>query len=189
MNTYEVFLLGIGLSMDCLAVSITCASLPDQSLSSLLKIPLLFGLFQGFMFLLGWFIGDQLSLLIESVDHWIAFGILVFIGLKMIVESFRKENGEKHFDINRLRILLLLSLATSIDAVMAGMGFGLLAASLAKTSLIISSLTFFISLGGILFGRFVINKSRLVSGRNAIFLGGLVLIGLSFIILSEHHVF
>ncbi len=121
MSVFEIILLAIALAMDCLTVSIVAGVLGTTRRNSW-RMAFLFGLFQALMPLIGWLGISQFNDFIKAVDHWIAFGLLAFIGGRMIKESFDSEE-EKHFDANRLGTQLLLAIATSIDALAIGITF------------------------------------------------------------------
>ena len=129
MNLLDIILLAIALAMDCFTVSIVSgvicvkeSGVRRQESVGYLRMAFLFGLFQALMPLIGWLGISHFSHYLEAVDHWIAFGMLAFIGGKMIKESF-DEAEEKHFDPRRLRTQLLLAVATSIDALAVGISF------------------------------------------------------------------
>src|SRR4030042_5960615 len=126
MDIIQILLIAIGLAMDALAVSITYGiTIKQQKINNALKIGLSFGSFQAFMPLIGWLAGLSLRDLISGVDHWIAFGLLSLIGCKMIYEStkIRDDKGIRSLNVF---ILLLLSIATSIDALAVGLSFAFL---------------------------------------------------------------
>ncbi len=123
MSLLEIIFLALGLSMDCFAVAVGFGSTKALSRNDVLKMALFFGLFQGIMPLIGWLVGDLFQNQIRSIDHWIAFGILAFIGAKMILQSFRIGNPDKKIDIRNLSVLISLSFATSIDALITGVTF------------------------------------------------------------------
>ena len=123
MSLVEIILLAVALAMDCFAVSVTSGLiLKKVRLRPILTMALLFGLFQALMPLIGWMGMRYLSGLIERFDHWIAFGLLAFIGGRMIWEGC-KGSGESHFDPTRLNVVLGLAVATSIDALAIGISF------------------------------------------------------------------
>ena len=112
-----ILLIAISLAMDCFAVSISCGlSLKDVRKIDALKLGIFFGGFQSLMALIGWVGGLGFSEFIEAIDHWVAFSLLLLIGFKMIFEALKSESHEKNFNIRNLKILLLLSIATSIDS-------------------------------------------------------------------------
>lgn len=138
MTSIEILLLSVALAMDCFTVSIVSGVIMKRwTAAPMLRMSFLFGLFQALMPLAGWLGISFFSTYLASVDHWIAFGLLAFIGGKMIKESFEDEDEQHpHFNPSRLRTQLMLSIATSIDALAVGISF----ACLGYESL--SSLTF-----------------------------------------------
>lgn len=168
--------------MDCLAVSISCSVIKKEiRFFEALKIGLFFGFFQGIMPVIGWLLGLSFKDYILAFDHWIAFGILGFIGMKMIIESFKKTD-RKEWEITSYWLILSLSVATSIDALMIGVSFAFLDVSMLKTVIIIGAITLFISMVGFRMGK----SLGSIFGRRAEFIGGLVLIGIGVKILIEH---
>lgn len=181
MSFLEIFLIGLGLSMDCFAVSIGFGASRLLSWRDILKIAAYFGLFQGAMPVAGWFIGDRVKELIDSFDHWLAFGILFFIGMKMIVQTFRKEKT-KWLDIRKQAVLISLSFATSIDALVTGVSFGFIRVNILIAVIIITMVTFLISILGMKIGE----RTTFIPARWAEFAGGLVLIAMGTKIALSH---
>ncbi len=184
MGIAEIFLIGIGLSMDAFAVAV-CRGLKMQKLNikHTAVIALFFGGFQALMPLIGWFLGKQFEKYITAVDHWIAFALLAFIGGKMIYDSFKKDDddqGEK--DVFNLKEIFVMAVATSIDALAVGITFAFLSVNIWSSISIIGVTTFVLSAVGVLighkFGAKYKNKAELAGGVI------LVLIGLK--ILLEH---
>jgi putative Mn2+ efflux pump MntP len=122
------------------------------------------------------------NIYLSKVDHWIAFGILTIIGLRMIYESFKGEDEKRSVDIRDWKILLTLSLATSIDALITGVSFGFVKVNIALAALTIALVTFLNSLAGAWVGE----RSIHISPRWAEIIGGLVLIGIGIKIVLEH---
>ena len=130
MSFIDIILLAVALAMDCFTVSIVSGLIVESGerreesgeASRLYRMAFLFGFFQAFMPLLGWLGIIHFKTYMEAYDHWIAFGLLSFIGGKMIWESFGSEE-EKHFNPRRLHTQLLLAVATSIDALAIGISF------------------------------------------------------------------
>ena len=183
MDTLSTIFIGLGLSMDALAVSITSgASIKGLRVQHALKIALSFGLFQAIMPLIGWLAGLSLRNLISDIDHWIAFGLLTLIGFKMIYESFKLEAAEKKGNPLDGYVLLLLSIATSIDALAVGISFALLKITIASTVAIIGGITFCLCFAG----TFVGNKVGHFFENKLEIAGGLVLVGMGIKILIEH---
>jgi len=182
MGIPEIILIGIGLAMDCFAVCISCSLVQrDIKTSEALKIAFFFGFFQAVMPVAGWLLGLTFKDLITDFDHWIAFGILGAIGIKMIIEAFKKDNKQE-LNITKFWVLISLSVATSIDAMIVGISFAFLELNILLTVSIIGFVTFIISLTGIYLGK----KFTFISGKKAEIIGGLVLIGIGIKILIEH---
>ncbi len=181
----ELIILAVALSMDAFAVAIGLGAKQVTFNKSLaLKVGLLFGFFQGFMPLIGYLAGIGLSTFIESIDHWIAFILLAIIGGKMIYESFG-EPVEEEISIISNKVLLVLAIATSIDAMAAGFTLTLMATTITVSIVTIGLITFIFSYGGVWIGSkggsFLENKAEL--------LGGIVLIAIGLKILLQHTLF
>ena len=176
-----IVLIAFGLAMDSFTVAISGgASATKVRIKDALLIALYFGFFQGFMTFLGWYGGSAFNVWIEAFDHWVAFGLLTLIGLKMIWEAVKNEQTK----IIRLthKLLLLLAIATSIDAFGTGLSFAFLGEEIVLPSLIIGGITFVFSLIGFYLGKLL---SRILKSK-AEFLGGIILIGIGVKILLEH---
>ena len=127
MTGLEVWLLAIGLAMDCFAVSIASGIILKRiQWRPMFVMALFFGVFQALMPLLGWTGASTFSHLIESVDHWIAFAILAFLGGHMVRESFKEEDCRHDFNPTSLKVVLTMAIATSIDALAIGISFAFL---------------------------------------------------------------
>ena len=185
MNWTLATMLGLSLSMDAFAVS--CA-IPlcrvRLTRRDALRVAGCFGLFQGLMPLLGWILAARFADLLRPLDHWVAFGLLLFVGGKMVREGRGKKEdcpvGEG--DPTRGRLLLLLALGTSIDALAVGVSFLGMPVRVLPTAGVIGGITFLVCLGGLLAsGRFF----RGQSGRFEV-LGGVVLVGIGLKILLDH---
>ena len=179
----SLVLIAIGLSMDALAVSITSGiTINCLKIRHAFRIAFLFGLFQALMPVLGWLAGIGLKQYVESYDHWIAFGLLAFIGGKMIYEAIWIKEVEKKCDPLNLMVLLSLAVATSIDALAVGISFAFLKVYIITPALIIGAITFAICFGGVYLG----NRLGDRLGSKMEVLGGLILIGIGFKILLQH---
>ena len=182
----ELFLIGVGLSMDAFAVSI-CKGLGMEKVNKkqAFVIGLYFGGFQALMPLIGWFLGIRFQQYITSIDHWIAFVLLVFIGGKMIVEAVRdpdvEEIGKKDPPLDH-KEMFLLAVATSIDALAVGVTFAFLRVNIVPAVSFIGCITFLLSAIGLKAGNIIGAKNR----SRAEFAGGLVLILMGIKILLEH---
>ena len=183
----ELFLLGIGLSMDAFAVSV-CKGLGMRRLNKkqALIIGLYFGGFQALMPLIGWLLGSQFQKYITSIDHWIAFILLGFIGGKMMIEAIREWNEEETVDVMDAPLnhknMLVLAVATSIDALAVGITFAFLDTPIIEAITIIGITTMVISIIGVVVGNFFGSRYK----SKAEFIGGLILVLLGLKILLEH---
>ena len=182
----ELFLMGIGLSMDAFAVSV-CKGLGMVKVNKkqTVTIGLFFGGFQALMPFIGWVLGRQFEHYINSIDHWVAFVLLGFIGGKMMVESLKKEEDGvvKKEDVPlNIKEMFVLAVATSIDALAVGITFAFLGTPIVEAISIIGCTTFVISVGGVYIGNFFGSKYK----NRAEFVGGLILVLLGLKILLEH---
>ncbi len=183
MELLTVFLLAVGLSFDSFAVSVCSGlNLPKIRFFQAAKIALFLAFFQASMPLIGWLLGNSIKSLIEPVDHWIAFGLLLLIGGKMIIESLAGSEEREIKNPLHLRVILLLSLATSIDALAVGFSFATLLDKILIAVLIIGSVTFIASMLGILLGK----KTGPRINRYAEIFGGFILIFIGSKIVFEH---
>lgn len=187
MTLLEIFLIGISLSMDAFAVAI-CKGLamPDKvDRKGALLIALYFGVFQAVMPALGWLLGSQLARYVTQMAPWIAFVLLAWIGGSMIRESLSKEEKEEaEMGAVRHKELLVLAVATSIDALAVGVTFSMLelAVSVGAAVALIGCTTFVISLGGVYVGNVFGARYK----GKAEFVGGAILILIGVKILLEH---
>lgn len=181
MSIFELLLLSVGLAMDAFAVSI-CKGLSVKQLKPrhLLTAGLYFGGFQALMPLIGWLLGSSFEGLIKNVDHWIAFGLLVFIGANMVRESFGK--AEELNDSISPKVMLPLAVATSIDALAVGVTFAFLNVNIWLAIALIGAITFVISAVGVKIGNVFGAKYK----SKAELAGGIILLALAIKILVEH---
>lgn len=186
MSILEIILIAIGLSMDSLAVSIAAGIIMDKfHIRNIFRIAFFMAMFQGLMPLFGWLAGINFKSEIEAYDHWIAFGLLTFLGIKMIregISSGKEEEEENSFDPTKVATILSLSVATSIDALAVGVSFAFLQIKVILPVIIISITTFIFSFAGASFGTKFGNKYNLPME----IIGGIILIGIGLKILLEH---
>ena len=182
MSLTELFVIAVGLSMDAFAVAV-CKGLSMRKMSwkKGVIVALYFGIFQGAMPLIGYFLGVQFQGSIQAVDHWIAFVLLGLIGANMIRESLSKEE-EKTDDSVSFKSMSVLAVATSIDALAIGVTFAFLQVDIIPADSFIGVTTFVLSLIGVKIGN--VFGSRYKS--KAEFIGGLILILMGLKILLEH---
>lgn len=183
MGIFSIIVTAFSLSMDAFAVSITKGiSLKKINFYIASKIALFFGLFQGIMPLIGWIFGTRFEVYIKSIDHWIAFILLSLIGLKMILESKEDNSNEKYSSNLDNKELIILSIATSIDALAIGVSFAFLNIDIIPICIAISTITFFVCFMGVLIGRRIGSLFK----KFAQILGGCLLIFIGFNILNQH---
>lgn len=182
MTILEIILIALGLSMDCFAVAISFGTTRTMQRRDMFRTALFFGLFQGLMPVIGWIVGIGVKQIIAPIDHWIAFLILVFIGLKMIIQAISEEKKEDRIDIRKTAVLLSLSVATSIDALITGITFGFINVNILLAATMITLVTFVMTILGVKLAE----KTTFIPGRMAEIGGGVVLIGIGTRILLEH---
>ena len=181
MSILELIILAVGLSMDAVAVSV-CKGLTIKNINynKCIKIALYFGIFQGIMPLIGWFLGNTFSDIITKLDHWIAFGHLTIIGINLIKDIFSKEEQlNEKIDI---KTMIPLSIATSIDALAVGITFSLLEVKIINAIILIFIITTLLSFIGVKLGNKIGNKLNNI----AKILGGIILIIIGIKILIDH---
>ena len=188
MSPAEVFIIAVALAVDAFAVAIAAGvSLCNVSFRQTFRLSWHFGFFQAGMNIIGWAAGLTVRSLIESVDHWIAFGLLCFIGVRMIREAMGDDDEKKGIDPTRGKTLVLLSVATSIDSLAVGLSFSLLHISIWVPALVIGVIATLLTIVGLHLGCMLGSASRL--GNRAEIIGGLVLVAIGLNILHEHGVF
>ena len=182
MELFEIIFIGVGLAMDAFAVSV-CKGLSMKKINwkKATIIALYFGIFQALMPVIGYFLGSSFSVLVEKVDHWIAFILLAIIGGNMIKES-RDDELDKRNDRVDFKTMIVLAIATSIDALAIGVTFAFLNVNLILSISIIGIVTFLLSLFGVVIG----NKFGDKFQNKAELAGGIILIILGLKILLEH---
>ena len=169
--------------MDALAVSIASGIfLSKVNSGHVFRLAFHFGLFQTLMPIIGWFAGKSFAVYISAWDHWVAFGLLAFIGGKMLLEGFKKNGETMPSDPSRGIFLVTLSFATSIDALAVGLSFAILEVSIWIPSIIIGFITGTLSATGVIFGNRIGNRWR----RWATLSGGFILILIGMKILYSH---
>ena len=182
MGFIELIILSIGLAMDAFAVSVCKGlSMSKMNWKNACIIGIYFGFFQGFMPLVGYLLGISFQDKICSIDHWIAFILLGIIGLNMIKEAISKEN-EKQDESIKFKDMIILAIATSIDALAVGITFAFLKVNILLAISLISIITFIISVAGVKIGNIFGDKYE----KKAEFAGGIILILLGIKILFEH---
>jgi putative Mn2+ efflux pump MntP len=184
MDLATLLLTALGLSMDCFAVAVAGSLLMSTvSHRQVLRASSSFGLFQAGMVGLGWLAGRTIVDVIEGYDHWIAFALLFLVGSRMIYESLESHDGSRRqVDITSGAALIVLSVATSIDALAVGVSLGFLRSGILRASLVIGAVAFLVTGTGFSLGR----RVGAAMGRWAGIAGGVVLIGIGVRILVTH---
>ena len=182
MDPVSIIAVAVGLSMDAFAVSVASGiAIKNRRVAHAVRMALFFGGFQAVMPVVGWLAGRSVADLVSPWDHWVVFAVLTFIGVKMIYEAFRIEAAGKPTHPFNVYVLLVLAVATSLDALAVGFSFAFLVTDIVTPVLIIGSVTFVLSLAGVAvgdrLGHFFEKKIEIV--------GGLVLIAIGVKILLE----
>ena len=183
----EFLLLGVGLAMDAFAVSI-CKGLAMRKVNKkqAVIIALFFGGFQAIMPVIGWLLCKGFQTYIEAFDHWIAFALLAFIGVKMIIETLREKEDDVVIEEMDppldMKEMLMLAIATSIDALAVGLSLAALDRPIVESAAIIGVVTFVISIIGVYIGKFFGNRYK----KRAELTGGIILVLIGVKILCEH---
>ena len=188
MSLIEIIFIAIGLAMDCFAVSIASSICYGRyNWPKIVRMALFFGLFQGGMPLIGWGLGIGFAKYICAIDHWLALGILGYLGGKMIYESFKDEGEEEEMcdaksPYGSLRMVTILAIATSIDALATGLIFVPIGNRIFSASGIIAIVSFLFTFVGCVFG---VNFGKRIK-FNVEAIGGIILIGIGLKIFIEH---
>ncbi len=181
MNFVSILFIAIGLAMDAFAVSISCGIRYETiKIRHATRIALFFGVAQALMPLLGWFLGMTFQKYLSAFDHWIAFGLLAFIGIKMLWEA--REGCESRTDFFNVHVLFMLAIATSIDAFAVGLSLAILGTDVMTPALIIGLVTFTMSFAGVYLG----DKLGCWIGKKVEIAGGVILLLIGLKILLEH---
>jgi putative Mn2+ efflux pump MntP len=180
----SIFIIALGLSADCFAVALgNSISQKTLSLWQGFRVAFFFGFFQSAMIVLGWLAGRTVIDFISAYDHWLSFGLLAFVGGRMIWESFHEnEEKENRTDITKWWLLITLSIATSLDSLAVGLSFAFLKVNLLMASTTIGIVAFIITFLGFFAGK----KLGSLVGKRAEIIGGIILILIGLRILLEH---
>ena len=181
MTLFEILLLSTALAMDAFAVSISIGvTSRDRAKINAAKCGTAFGAFQGGMLLIGILTANMLASLIAPFSHWISFALLLYIGIKMIYEAL---SSDELVDMTTFKALLMLSIATSIDALAAGISLAVLSVSFILPVILVTVITFALSYFGVFLGAAI---SKNTPGKIFDILGGIILIGLGIKALIAH---
>jgi len=181
MSIIEIFLIALALSMDAFAVAVCLGLRHRSSARNMLIVGLYFGAFQAMMPLIGYYAATFFAESIESYDHWIAFALLSFLGVRMIVGSFRENEDTDGGTLNR-RVMIPLAVATSIDALAVGISFAVISTDIVPAVVMIGIVTFVLAMLGVKIGNVFGSK---ISSKAELF-GGVILVLIGIKILLEH---
>lgn len=183
MDYFTIIIIALGLSFDSFAVSLSYGVIRSGILFGQASwIAIVLAIFQGGLTIAGYYLGSIISEALKAVDHWIALGLLSFLGVKMIVEGFKKEEHDEVKDYNSPLVLLTIALGTSIDAFAVGISFALLEVKIWEAGVLIGAVTFLASMTAIRIGK---SAGERLGNKVEIF-GGLLLIGIGLKIFIEH---
>ncbi len=184
MPLWTIFLIAIGLAMDCFAVSLGVGTAGTAvGRRPIFRLFFHFGLFQAGMTLLGWLAGKTVVGYIAGLDHWVAFGLLTFVGVRMLRGGLRNAGDEPSLpDPSRGWTLVMLSVATSIDALAVGLSLALLSVNVFGSALLIGAVSAGLSLVGLMVG----NQLSVRFGKSMEVLGGIILIAIGLRVLITH---
>jgi manganese efflux pump family protein len=183
MELFTVVFIAVGLAMDCFAVSIGVGACPhSEGRRAKLRLAFHFGFFQGAMTLLGWLAGSTVAGLIGQIDHWIALVLLGYVGINMIRSGLSHKEEAYPCDPSRGRTMVMLSVATSIDAMAVGLSVGMLKVDVVYPAMLIGLVTFGLSMVGLLAG----NRLGERFGKRMEVIGGVILNGIGLRILLTH---
>ena len=183
MEPLTLIFIALALAMDAFAVALGAGVvLHPVSKRQLFRLGFHFGLFQGMMPVLGWLAGLSVQSIISAYDHWIAFGLLSFVGGKMIYEAFDDDEEKEKTDPTRGATMVMLSVATSIDALAVGLSLAVIGVTIWTPALVIGITAAILTVVGMLLG----GKIGMIWGKRVEVIGGLVLIAIGLKILTEH---
>ena len=183
MDYFTILVIAIGLSFDTFAVSLSYGVVRSRILFlQASRIAIVLAVFQGGLTVAGYFLGSIVSDVLKATDHWIALGLLSFLGIKMIFEGLRKTKNEETKDFSSTIVLLTIALGTSIDAFAVGISFALLDVKIWEAGVVISAVTFLASMTAIRIGK----SAGVRLGNKVEIIGGLLLIAIGLKIFIEH---
>jgi putative Mn2+ efflux pump MntP len=183
MDYFTIIAIALGLSFDTFAVSLSYGVIRSAiHFRQALWVAIVLAIFQGGLTITGYFLGTVFSDIFKTIDHWIALGLLLFLGVKMIVEGLKKTEKKDQSDYNKVIVLFAIALGTSIDAFAVGFSFALLDLQIWTSGLIIGIVTFLASMTAIRIGK----SAGVQLGNKVEIIGGLILIAIGFKIFVEH---
>ena len=183
MDLITAFVVAVGLAMDCFAVSLGIGACgPVQDNRSKFRLAFHFGIFQAGMTLLGWLVGSAVAQFVSQIDHWVALVLLSYVGINMIRSGLKTEEESYPTDPSRGRYLVMLSVATSLDAMAVGLSMAMLHTPVWVPSIIIGVVSLVLSIVGLLAGAKLGEKF----GKRMEIVGGIILIAIGIRILITH---
>ena len=183
MDIITLFFVALGLSFDSFAISLTCGVVEDKiRFRAAVRVAVIMAIFQGGFTIGGFFLGSFFSSGLEAYDHWIAMGLLGFLGVRMVINGLAPERNGKRSDITSIANIITMAVGTSIDALAVGISFAFLAINIWLSGLVIGAITFLASMVAIRLGKSAGKKL----GQRAEIVGGLILIAIGVKILIEH---
>ena len=183
MDNFTILVIAISLSFDTFAVSLSIGVVRSSIIfRQAIWVATVLAIFQGGLTIAGYFLGSIISSDLKAADHWIALGLLTFLGAKMILGGLRKTSDEQQKDFSSIIILLTIALGTSIDAFAVGISFAILDVLIWKSGILIAVVTFLASMTAIRIGK----SAGLRLGNKVEIIGGLILIAIGLKILIEH---
>jgi putative Mn2+ efflux pump MntP len=184
MDFFTIVVIALSLSLDTFAVSLSFGIVQSKILfRQAVRIALILALFQGGLTVTGYFLGSIISEALKATDHWIALGLLAFLGLKMIIEGMRRKDSSEIKDYSKTLVLFTIAIGTSIDAFAVGISFALLDVKIWISGLIIGIVTFLASMTAIRIGK----SAGSGLGQKVEIIGGLILIAIGLKIFLEHY--
>ncbi|MFZ3070256.1 MAG: manganese efflux pump MntP family protein [Anaerolineaceae bacterium] len=183
MDIFSIILIALGLAMDAFAVSLAIGTTTQcNNRHARFRICFYFGFFQAFMPVLGWLAGSTIARYIQGFDHWIAFGLLVYIGVNMIISGIKSGVEAFPSDPTKGKLLITLAVATSIDALAVGLSMAMLNVDIVLPAIIIGIVAAALSVVGLTIG----NKLGEKFGKSMQIIGGVILIGIGLRVLITH---
>jgi putative Mn2+ efflux pump MntP len=183
MDHVTIVAIALGLSFDSFAVSLSCGVVKYKILfKEAVKIASILALFQGGLTIAGYFLGSVISQRLQAIDHWIALGLLSFLGIKMLYDGLHNNPDREVLDFSRFHVILTIALGTSIDAFAVGISFALFDVKIWESGIIIAIITFLASMVAIRIGKSAGGKA----GSKVEIFGGLILIATGIKIFLEH---
>ncbi len=183
MNLVEILLIAVGLAMDAFAVSLAAgASRQSSGMGAAFRLSFHFGLFQFIMPVIGWYTGSGLAGMIADYDHWVAFGLLAMVGIRMIVSGAGSRKKSQAHDPSRGLTLIVLSVATSIDALAVGLSLAMIRVNIWYPSMVIGLVTACLSVVGLRLG----GRLGVRFGKHMEIAGGVLLVLIGLRILLAH---